>query len=119
MKISLNMGRDQGPEARKQSQNRSLEADIKAVKGGDWEAKNNLARSFMPLLTKLAEKRTSNTEEINSLITAGKEGLYTAAKKYKSSIGASDFQLFALEFIENSMDRAGKSGGLLGRLFGR
>lgn len=119
MKISLNMG-PQGPNAKRASQARVLEADILGAKRGDWNSKNNLVREFMPLLQSLAEKRTSDVAEINRYIEAGKFGLFTAAKKYKPSIGAQGFQVFALDFVVGRMDRATKGGGnWLSRLFGR
>ena len=119
MKIALNMG-PQGPNAKKASQARVLEADILAAKRGDWNARNNLTREFMPLLQSLAEKRASEVAAINTFIEAGKAGLFAAAKKYKPDIGPQGFQIFALDFIESHMDRAAKGGGSwLSRLFGR
>ena len=38
-----------------------------------------------------------------------------ATKKYKKSVGAEHFQLFALDFIEKNMDGAG--AGFFSRLF--
>jgi len=118
MKISLNVGQD-GAGSSRSAQARILERDILAAKKGDWNAKNNLARLFLPLLTSLAEKRAGETSKINLCIEAGKEGLFRAAKKYKPSVGADSFQIFALDFIEAAMDR-GMSGkqGLFSRLFG-
>jgi DNA-directed RNA polymerase specialized sigma subunit len=119
MKIALNMG-PQGPNAKKNAQARILEADILGAKRGDWNAKNNLARDFMPLLHSLAEKRATDVAEINRFIEAGKAGLFAAAKKYKESASPQGFQIFALDFIEARMDRAAKGGGSwLSRLFGR
>ncbi|MCE9616407.1 MAG: hypothetical protein K8T26_19210 [Lentisphaerae bacterium] len=119
MKISLNMG-PQGPNAKRASQARVLEADILGAKRGDWNSKNNLVREFMPLLQQLAEKRASDVATINRYIEAGKNGLFTAAKKYKPSVGSQGFQIFALDFIDARMERAAKGGGSwLSRLFGR
>jgi len=121
MKIALNMGQDNDPKAAQ----RVLEHEILAAKDGDWNAKTNLARTFGPLLTSLAEKRASDTATVNKLIEAGKQGLYLAAKKYKPSVGADHFRIFALDFIESSMDQAAKAaasgskGGFFARLFGR
>ncbi len=120
MKISLNMGNTQGPNAKKLSHARVLEADILAAKGGDWNAKNNLVREFMPLLQTLAEKRADDVPSRNRYIEEGKAGLFAAARKYKPAIGAQGFQIFALDFIEKRMDRMTHGGGgFLARLFRR
>jgi DNA-directed RNA polymerase sigma subunit (sigma70/sigma32) len=123
MKIALNMGGDANDPKAAQ---KVLERDILAAKDGDWNAKGNLARVFMPLLTSLAEKRTKDPARLNRCVEAGKQGLFHAARKYKSSMGPDHFRVFALDFIEQSMDRAVKAeetgpgqGGLLSRLFGR
>ena len=119
MKISLNMG-PQGPKEQKASQARVLEADILGAKRGDWNAKNNLVRQFMPLLQSLAEKRASDQPQINRCIEAGKNGLFVAARKYKREIGPDSFQIFALDFIEPRMDKAAKGGsGFFAKLFNK
>ena len=119
MKISLNMG-PRDPNAQKATEARILEADILSAKKGDWNAKNSLVREFMPLLQSLSEKRSSEVADINAYIDAGKNGLYAAAKKYKKDIGPANFQIFALDFIEDRMDKVGKGGsGFLSNLFGR
>lgn len=119
MKISLQMDQQassDSPEARA----RVLEHDILAAKQGDWNAKNQLVRMFMPLLTSLAQKRTSDTAKINLLIDAGKKGIFLAAKKYKKDIGAENFQIFALDFVDKAMDQASSGkGGFFARLFGK
>lgn len=92
---------------------------ILAVKNGDWTAKNQLTSAFNPLITSLAEKRGANVSEINAYIEAGNQGLVAAAKKYKSSIGADKFQVFALDFIEAHMNRLSGGGGFFSRLFGK
>jgi DNA-directed RNA polymerase specialized sigma subunit len=118
MKIALNMGQADGLSGKHQLA--AFEREILAAKGGDWEAKNNLARRFAPLLTSLAQKRTADTGEINKFIEAGKKGLLKAAGKYKSNIHPDKFQVFALDFIEREMNIAAKGGGgFLARLFGR
>ena len=43
---------------------------------------------------------------------------FIAAKKYKSSVGADKFQIFALDYIESNMDALNKGGGFLSKLFG-
>jgi DNA-directed RNA polymerase specialized sigma subunit len=116
MKIPLNMDDGKVPSAAAQVQ--ALERDILAAKRGDWTARNNLARSFTPLISSLAEKRTAEPAKLNDYIEAGKKGLFTAAKKFKPSMGADKFQVFALDFIESSMDTAAKGGGFFARLFG-
>ena len=118
MKIPLNLGNN-GPQSSKAAQFKMLERDILATKKGDWNAKNNLIRSFMPLLTSLAEKRSQDTAKKNKLIDAGKEGLFSAAKKYREGIGADKFQIFALDFIEARMDNIDKKVGFFARLFGK
>jgi DNA-directed RNA polymerase specialized sigma subunit len=119
MKISLHVG-DKDSGARKAAQAQVLEHDILAVKGGDWNARNNLIRSFMPLLTSLARKRAAETDQLNMYIECAKEGLLRAARKYKPSVGAADFQIFALDYIESAMDKgAGRKKGFLSRFFGK
>jgi len=117
MKIPLNLGQN-GQQSSKAAQARALEHDILAAKKGDWNAKSNLIRTFMPLITSLAEKRSSDVANVNKYIEAGKNGLVTAAKKYKQSLGPENFQVFALDFLEASMDRVGRRGGILSRFFG-
>lgn len=118
MKIALNMGGN-GPQSGKVAQAKILERDILAAKKGDWNAKNNLVRTFTPLLTSLAEKRAKDMHGVNEYIEAGKEGLFKAAGKYKPTEGAERFPIFVVDFIEEAMDRQGKGGGFWARLFGR
>ncbi len=117
MKIGLNMGNEEG--ADKAAQGRAFERTILAAKKGDWEAKHSLTRKFQPFITSLAEKRASDPVEVNQLVESGKQGLLTAAAKYKTSVGPDRFQIFALDYIEARMDNSGKPKGLLGRLFGK
>ena len=70
----------------------------------------------MPLLTSLAKKRSLETASINRYIEAGKEGLVNATRHYKPTNGK--FQVFALNYIENQMDRLDRPG-FFSRLFGR
>ena len=116
MKIALNMG-----EHKPQTPKGGIpEGQILAAKKGDWSAKNQLANSFLPLIKSLAEKRASEPSKINKFVEAGKEGLFTAIKKYKKSVGADKFQVFALDYIQARMDRlAGGGGGFLASLFGK
>ncbi len=118
MKIALNMG-GAGNVSGKEAQAKVLERDILAAKKGDWNAKNNLVRTFIPLLTSLAEKRTKDMHAINDYIEAGKEGLFKAVKKYKPAVGAEKFHIFVVDFIQEAMERHEKGGGFWARLFGR
>jgi DNA-directed RNA polymerase specialized sigma subunit len=122
MKISLNMGQEEGDS--RAAQQRVLERDVLGAKAGDWNAKNSLVRLFTPLLASLAEKRTNDAALRNQLIEAGKQGLFDAARKYKPNVGIVHFRVFALDFIEAAMDHAARAssssgGGFLSRLFGR
>lgn len=117
MRISLNLGN--GLTASQAASDRILERDILGAKKGDWEAKHNLVRAFLPLLTSLAEKRSQDTARKNRYIEAGKEGLFKAARRYKRSTGADKFRIFALDYIEKSMDCCDRPRGLWARLFGK
>jgi DNA-directed RNA polymerase specialized sigma subunit len=118
MKIALNMGNSEGQSSRA-AQTRVLERDIAAAKKGDWNAKNNLARTFMPLLTSLAEKRSKELRAINEYIEAGKEGVFKAARKFDLSEGGERFNIFVVEYVGDAMDRRDKGAGFWARLFGR
>lgn len=117
MKIALNMRQDEvtSPEVERE---KAIERDVDACRRNDWEAKTRLVQAFMPLLTSLARKRTQETAAINRYIEAGKEGLVNAAKHYKSPAASGKFQVFALNYIENEMDRLDRPG-FFARLFGR
>lgn len=115
MKIPLNMGNN-GTQSSRDAQAKQIERDVLAAKSGDWNAKSNLARTFMPLLQTRAQKRSSDTAEINTLIERGKEGLFKACRKYnQKTVGAAHFQTFALDYIEKAMD---SKPGFFSRLFG-
>lgn len=118
MKIPLNMNQDGGSHTTREAANMALEQDILSAKKGDWNAKHGLDRTFTPLLISLAEKRAGNQIELNHYIEAGKQGLYTAARKYKRSIGPDRFRIFALDYIEAAMDR-GLRGGFWSRILGK
>ncbi len=96
------------------------EAEILACKRGDWEAKHRMAQAFMPLISSLAKKRVpdGNAALMNQYIDAAKKGLFLAARKYKPTVGAERFQVYALDFIESAMDRASTGGNWFTRLFG-
>ena len=115
MKIGLNMGEN----AAQAPKGGIPEAQILAAKAGDWAAKDKLAQAFLPLIKSLAEKRASEPSKINKFVDAGKEGLFKAAKKYKPSIGADRFQVFALDYIQARMDKQAGGGGFLSSLFGK
>lgn len=118
MKIALNMGNREF-HSEKQEQERILEHDIMACKNDDWEAKARLFRAFTPLLTQMAKKRSNDNAMINRYIEAGKNGIVVATKKFKPTIGADRFQIFAIDFIEEQMNRVDHKGGFFARLFGR
>ncbi|MBT3295559.1 MAG: hypothetical protein HN919_20950 [Verrucomicrobia bacterium] len=118
MKIPLKLGQD-GQQSTVAAAAAAIARDVRAVKSGDWTAKNNLVRAFQPLLTSLSEKRAHGDHgKHNRYIDAGKEGLFRAAKKYKSKSHGDNFQLFALDYIERSMNGIDQDGGLMSRLFG-
>jgi len=117
MKIPLKMGNAE-PQTNPQAHAKALlERDILAAQKGDWNAKNNLARTFTPLLTSLASKRSSDGSKINDYIDAGKTGLFNAVKKYKAGT-ADRFNIFILDFVEKEMNRVDGGGGFFARLFG-
>lgn len=116
MKIALNLRQNEtsNPEAERE---KAIERDVEGCRRNDWEAKTRLIQGFMPLLTSLARKRSQETSSINRYIEAGKEGLVTAARHFKPSANVK-FQVFALNYIENAMDRIDHPG-FFARLFGR
>ena len=101
----------------KEAKTKVLESNIMAAQKGDWVAKNNLLRTFGPLMDSLARKRSDDEQDVAACIEAGKNGLFKAVKKYKQSLGGDKFQVFALDFIEASMDQPAQ-GGFFSRLFG-
>ncbi len=116
MTISLNL--NQGNVATPEQKLAAFEKIILAVKNGDWDAKELLYKEFTPLLKSLSEKRAADTEQYNQLIEAGKAGLVKAAKKYKHKIHPEKFRIFALDFIENEMEKTIKGNkGLFARFF--
>jgi DNA-directed RNA polymerase specialized sigma subunit len=117
MKIPLNLGTN-ASQSTSQAHAKILERDILAAQKGDWNAKNNIVRTYTPLLTNLASKRSSDIAKINDYIEAGKKGLFVATKKYKQGT-ADKFNIFVLDFIENEMNRMEHGGGFFARLFGK
>ncbi len=117
MKISLNLNQKDTYTPDGEDQEKAIDRDVAACKRGDWEAKTRLIQTFMPLMTSLAKKRSSDTSAINRHIEAGKEGLLYAVRHYKPSSNAK-FQIFALPHIEDAMDRLSRPG-FFARLFGR
>ena len=120
MKIPLKLGED-GHQSTAAAEAAAIARDVAAVKAGDWNAKNSLVRAFQHLLTSLADMRAHGDEgKHNRYMDAGKEGLFKAAKKYNAKSNGSNFQLFALDYIERAMDRVDSGGGgFLARLFGK
>jgi DNA-directed RNA polymerase specialized sigma subunit len=117
MKIALNMGQDVDGTGRA-AQDKALERDIMAAKGGDWTAKQSLARTFQPLIASLAQKRTRDQQRLADFSEAGRDGLVKAARKYRPSDGPHKFRIQASEAIQEAMDRAAKPS-LFARLLGR
>lgn len=118
MKIPLNVNQN-GSRTTQSAAYKVLEQDVLAAKQGDWKARQSIERTLLPLLTSLAEKRTDDPAKQQQYIDAAKEGIGRAAKKYKPSIGADHFRIFALDFIEAAMNRVDGQGGFWGRLFGK
>lgn len=116
MKISLNLNQNDysSPEA---NHEKAIDRDVEACKKNDWEAKTRLIQTFMPLLTSLAKKRTQETAVLNRYIEAGKDGLIDAAKHFNPS-ASMKFQLFALNYIEQAMNRVNRPG-FFAKIFGR
>jgi DNA-directed RNA polymerase specialized sigma subunit len=116
VKISLNLSQNDysSPEATRE---KAIERDVEACNRNDWEAKTRLIQTFMPLLTSLAKKRTQETAILNRYIEAGKEGLTDAAQHFNAS-STTKFQIFALNYIEQAMNRVNRPG-FFARLFGR
>lgn len=119
MKISLRMQEGNGGTTSRTSQDSVTEKEIMACKRGDFEAEKRMLRKFMPLLTSLARKRSKDPPVINVCIEAGKKGLKKAVQKYKPSVGADKFRIFAVDFIEKSIDDSlQEKKGFFARLFG-
>jgi len=98
------------------------ESEILACKRGDWEAKHRMAHLFTPLIQSLARKRVPDGDpaRFNDLVEAGKQGLFQACRRYSPSVGLERFQIFALDYIEASMNAYGRGfGAWIRRLFGR
>jgi DNA-directed RNA polymerase specialized sigma subunit len=117
VKIALNLNQKDTYTPDGEDQEKAIERDVQACKRGDWEAKTRLTQAFMPLMTSLARKRSTETAGINRYIEAGKEGLLYAVRHYKPASNAK-FQIFALPHIEDSMDRIDRPG-FFARLLGR
>ena len=100
------------------SEQKIAEHEIAAFQKGDWAAGDRLVHTFGSLLASLAKERSTDPATINKYIEAGKEGVLLAARKFKPSDNHGRFQLFALAYIEKSMDNVDKPQGFLARLFG-
>lgn len=119
MKISLRMSRGDVATTSRAAQDKIMEHEILACKRGDFEAEKRMIRNFMPLFMSLARKRSQDTAVINRCVDAGKIGLKKALHKYKPSIGPEKFRIFAVEFIEKSIDESLlERKGFFARLFG-
>lgn len=116
MKIALNL-RSNEANAPEVEREKAIERDVESCKRNDWEAKTRLVQTFMPLLTSLAKKRTQDTATLNRYIDAGKEGLVNATRHFKPATHGK-FQVFALNYIENQMNRIDRRG-FFARLFTR
>lgn len=116
MKIPLNVNRGQATAERRDAGLVS-EQDLTACREGDWEARQRVLAAFAPLLTSLARQRSSDPQKVNACLEAGKTGLLTAIRKYKAKGQADKFQIFALDFIEKSMDKADRGRWSLFGLF--
>jgi DNA-directed RNA polymerase specialized sigma subunit len=117
VKIALNLNQKDSYVPDGLEHEKAIERDVLACRRGDWEAKTRLTQAFLPLLTSLAKKRSQDTAAVNRYIEAGKEGIQAAVRHSKASSGTK-FEIFALSFIENAMNRADRPGWLA-RLFGR
>ena len=116
MKISLNIaGTDE--QTNKMAENKAMERLLLSVKQGDWEARELLLQRYRPLMLSLVQKRTSETALQNKYMEAAKAGLLAAASKYTHSVQPDRFQIFALDYIEASMNRSERRG-FFARLFG-
>lgn len=121
MKIALNMGDDNKPQADSREL-RKLGGLITAFQDGAWDAEEKIVREMKPYLETLARKRAHGDEDkFPALYEASAKGLIKAAKKFDTSQPIKSFKVFALDYIDKSMDSAGSSskGGFLGRLFGK
>ena len=116
MKISLNIsGTDE--QTTKVAENNAMERLLLSVKQGDWEARELLLQRYRPLMLSLVQKRATDTASQNKFMEAAKAGLLEAASRYTHSIQPDRFQIFALDYIEASMNRS-ERGGFFARLFG-
>ena len=88
------------------AQSDALAQAVAGCKLGDWEAKRALVRLFAPLIEKLVEKRAGTDQAVrDALIERAHAGLYRAAKRFSKRESIRRFRLFALDYIENAMDK--------------
>jgi len=117
VKISLNIdGADD--QSTRTAEQKALNHLILNAKKGDSVSRERLIQNFRPLMMSMAEKRASDTLTVGKYLDAAKAGLITAADRYTQSVGAENFRIFALDFIEASMNRVDRGGGFFSRLFG-
>lgn len=95
---------------------KTVQNNVIAYRDDDWEAKAWLVQEFMPLLMYLSKKRASEVPLINRYIEAGKEGLFHAARRYRTA-HRTKFIIFALSHIEKAMDKVNRPS-LVARFLG-
>lgn len=116
MKIALNMGGGVDMTSGT-AQDKALERDILGAKSGDWTAKQNLAKTFQPLIASLAQKRTADAQKSQELSKAARDALVRIARKYRPVDGPHKFRILAAEAMQEAMDHAVRPS-FFARLFG-
>lgn len=102
----------------KSAKHLALTLILEQCQRGDYQGCNQLIREFDGLIHNVAQRRSNgHPAETSRLVELGREGLKKAARKFRLSAGAAQFQIFALDYIQKAMD--GKNKGLLARLLGR
>lgn len=102
----------------KSAKHLALTLILEEFQRGDYQGANQLIREFDGLIRNLAERRAKGRPaEVARLVELGRDGLRKAARKFRLSAGAGQFQVFAVDYIQKAMD--GKDKGFLARLFGR
>jgi DNA-directed RNA polymerase specialized sigma subunit len=102
----------------KSAKHLALTLILEQCQHGDYQGDNQLVREFEGLIRNLAERRAhGRPSEMSRLTELGREGLKKAARKFRLSAGAAQFQVFAVDYIQRAMD--GKNKGFFARLFGR
>lgn len=117
MKIPLNVGHNDSVTG-KAAIAKALEHDLAASQKGDWDARNRITQSFMPFITSMVRKRTSDNAAVVKYVDAAKLGVIRAIQQYKPAMGVEKFQVMALDAMEESMKLADKPPSWFARLFG-